>query len=168
MQAAGENGGDREIPARAENPTVRRRDGVQKSAGISWKRRARRRSSSRNWSFGDFCRHSCVRSSRYLLERFFPLDSAHPLVHPHPTSEQVDLSCVLLFLFSLVLHPAAIRMHSPCGTRLRARASALSSSLIEYSPLYLRMLVEIYRRSRCPFRFNLLQHRVLFPFSCSL
>lgn len=43
---------------------------------------------------------------------------------------------------------------------------ALSSSLIE-SPLYLRMRIEIYRRSRCSFRFNLLQRRPLFPFSCS-
>lgn len=41
-------------------------------------------------------------------------------------------------------------------TRL-AVLRALSSSLIEYSQLYLRMPVEIYRRSRCSFRFNLLR-----------
>lgn len=36
-----------------------------------------------------------------------------------------------------------------------ASLRALSSSLIEYSPLYLRMPVEIYRRSRSSFRFVL-------------
>lgn len=52
--------------------------------------------------------------------------------------------------------------------RCRTRSPrALSSSLIEYSPLYLRMPVEIYRRSRCSFRFNLLHRRLLFPFWCA-
>lgn len=127
--------------------------GSQKSAGISGKRRTRLRSSRRNWSFGDFCRHSCVRSSRYLLERFSPLVRSLGESRSGPAKiwysrERADLvrappsSCPLL----------------PAANALASRPYApLSSSLIEYSPLYLRMPVEIYRRSRCSFRFNLLR-----------
>lgn len=73
------------------------------------------------------------------------------------------------FLCSFLLSSPARRARTRLarGERECARARApLSSSLIEYSPLYLRMPVEIYRRSRCPFRFNPLQRRPLFPFPC--
>lgn len=149
-----------------------RRSAVQKSVGISWKRRARQRSSSRNWSFGDFCRHSCVRSSRYLLERLFPLcpcsPSPVPFFSPLYTLEDRARARASRFLVRASL-PLPSFSTLPLYECTRLRASALSSSLIEYSPLYLRMLVEIYRRSRCPFRFNLLQRRrvFFFPLSCS-
>lgn len=123
--------------------------GSQKSAGISGKRRTRLRSSRRNWSFGDFCRHSCVRSSRYLLERFSPLVRSRRVEEPGQrrsgTRASEPISCALL-------HPPVLL---PAANALASRPYApLSSSLIEYSPLYLRMPVEIYRRSRCSFRFN--------------
>lgn len=126
--------------------------GSQKSAGISGKRRTRLRSSRRNWSFGDFCRHSCVRSSRYLLERFSPLvrslgESKRAGQRRSGTRASEPISCALL-------HPPPVLL-LPAANALASRPYApLSSSLIEYSPLYLRMPVEIYRRSRCSFRFN--------------
>lgn len=146
-----------------------RRDGVQKSAGISGKRRARRRSVCCNWSFGDFCRHSCVRSTRYLLERFLPRYALGEKKKKTQEREREERSepakCTPVLARSHGCAPLLLlaAIHSP---HARARAP-LSFSLIEYSPLYLRMPVEIYRRSRCPFRFNLLQRRPLFPFSCS-
>lgn len=69
------------------------------------------------------------------------------LVLARPSRSRARSSCILLF-------SSPLQMHSPRGS---TRARALSSSLIEYSPLYLRMPVEIYRRSRCSFRFNLLR-----------
>lgn len=128
------------------------RGSSQKSAGISGKRRTCLRSSRRNWSFGDFYQHSCVRFSRYLLERF------SPLVRPRRIEERASEDLVLARVsrsrarFSVLLSSSPLQMHSPRGP-----ICALSSSLIEYSLLYLRMPVEIYRRSRCSFRFNLLR-----------
>lgn len=61
------------------------------------------------------------------------------------TRASEPISCALL-------HPPVLL---PAANALASRPYApLSSSLIEYSPLYLRMPVEIYRRSRCSFRFN--------------
>lgn len=75
------------------------------------------------------------------------------------------ISCALLHPPVLLLPPAANALAS------RPYARALSSSLIEYSPLYLRMPVEIYRLSRCSFRFNLLRPALTsslsFPSPCS-
>lgn len=124
----------------------------QKSAGISGKRRTRLRSSRRNWSFGDFCRHSCVRSSRYLLERF------SPLVRSRRVEERASEDLVLARASRSRARSSILLVLLPAANALASRPYApLSSSLIEYSPLYLRMPVEIYRRSRCSFRFNLLR-----------
>lgn len=59
-----------------------------------------------------------------------------------------------------------VRARAPLSFRLAPLQDALASRYLSLSlnipPLYLRMPVEIYRRSRCSFRFNLLQRRLLF------
>lgn len=132
------------------------RGSSQKSAGISGKRRTRLRCSRRNWSFGDFCRHSCVRSSRSIYWKDFL-----PSVRPR-RRESLEASGPAKIWYSrdradLVRAPPSFRPPPFCKCTRLAALRALSSSLIEYSPLYLRMPVEIYRRSRCSFRFNLLR-----------
>lgn len=58
------------------------------------------------------------------------------------------------------------RARAPLSFRLAPLQDALASRYLPLSlnipPLYLRMPVEIYRRSRCSFRFNLLQRRLFF------
>lgn len=158
----------REIPARVQNPAGYGR--AQKSTGIrARKRRTRRRSSRRNWSFRDFCRYSCVRFSRGIYWKgFLPFPPVICMYKRENLSLEESRSGFVATISevharaieSILLVPSFGPL-APWPSKL-----ALSSSLIE-SPLYLRMRIEIYRRSRCSFRFNLLQRRPLFPFSCS-
>lgn len=165
-----EKKGYREIPARTQNPAVIRCGSVKKCPGIrARERRARRRSSRRNWSFRDFCRYSCVRFSRGIYWKGF-LPPRYMYIHIYARPRRVEKwapsrrSVVLARAIEPIL--VAFLRSPRRGCTRPAALNALSSSLIE-SPLYLRMPIEIYRRSRCSLRFNLLQCRLLFPFSCS-
>lgn len=137
-----------------------RRGNAQKSAGM----RARKRSAPAIGHSAIFAGiHASVFLARYLLERFsFSPPSPPPLpcyMYIYARPRRVEKwtpsrrSAVLARAIEAIL--AALLRSLRRGCTRPAALNALSSSLIE-SPLYLRMPIEIYRRSRWSFRFNLL------------